>query len=204
MALIFRRRYRPPRPSHPSNESPGGLGLSSWHQGMAACPPLSVCHPRPAPLVLQLRPPSGVNCEPARGAARGRPKWVCVRPRKKRAAPSAPRSGPPAATLGGGLQPGSLRVHDPCKEVEHGSRLGFPGRRLPRGPPAPGNVARDVPVLPKQARRVSAEGRGELGLDPAEPGLRAAGVPPPERSAGGGPIALTADRSPMTERTSCS
>ncbi len=29
-------------------------------------------------------------------------------------------------------------------------------------------------------------GRGELGLDPAEPGLRAAGVPPPERSAGGG------------------
>jgi len=25
-----------------------------------------------------------------------------------------------------------------------------------------------------------------MGLDPAEPGLRAAGVPPPERSAGGG------------------
>ena len=26
----------------------------------------------------------------------------------------APRSGPPAATLRGGLRPGSLRVHDPC------------------------------------------------------------------------------------------
>jgi len=29
-------------------------------------------------------------------------------------------------------------------------------------------------------------GRGEMGLDPAELGLRAAAVPPPERSAGGG------------------
>ena len=70
---------------------------------------------------------------------------------KKRAAPSAPRSGPPAATLFGGLRPRSLRVHDPCKEVGHGSRLGFPGRRLPRGPPAPGNVARGLQVLPRQA-----------------------------------------------------
>ena len=32
-----------------------------------------------------------------------------MRPRKKRAAPSAPRSGPPAATLSGGLRPGSRR-----------------------------------------------------------------------------------------------
>jgi len=102
------------------------------------------------------------------------------------AAPSAPCSMPPAATLSGGLRPGSLRVHDPCKQEGHGSRLGFPGRRLPRGPAAPGNVARGLQVLPKKARRVSAGGRGELGLDPAELGLRAAGVPPPERSAGGG------------------
>ena len=75
--------------------------------------------------------------------------FACVR--EKRAAPSAPRSGPPAATLSGGLQPGSLRVHDPCKETRHGSRLGFPDRRPPRGPAAPGNVARDLQVLPRQA-----------------------------------------------------
>ena len=101
-------------------------------------------------------------------------------------APSAPRSEPPAATLSGGLRPGSLRVHAPCKEAQHGSRLGFPGRRLPRGPAAPGNVARALQVLPQKARRGLSGGRGELGLDPAEPGLRPAGVPPPERSAGGG------------------
>jgi len=35
-------------------------------------------------------------------------------------------------------------------------------------------------------RWVTSGGRGELGLDPAEPDLRPAGVPPPERSAGGG------------------
>ena len=113
-ALIFRRRYRPPRPFPPSNESPGGLGLSSWHQGMAACPPLSVCHPRPAPLVLQLRPPSGVNCEPARGAARGRPKWVCVRPRKKEQhlrplAPGLPRR-PCSAACGPGPSVFTIRA----------------------------------------------------------------------------------------------
>ncbi len=62
-------------------------------------------------------------------------------------APLAPRSGPLAATLFGGLRPGSLRVHDPCKDDEHGSRLGFPGRRQPRGPAASGNVARDLQVL---------------------------------------------------------
>src|SRR3990172_6594871 len=50
-------------------------------------------------------------------------------------APSAPRSGALAAPRLGGLRPGSLRVHDPCNEGGHGSRLGFPGRRLPRGPP---------------------------------------------------------------------
>ncbi len=64
----------------------------------------------------------------------------------------APPSAPPAATLFGGLRPGSLRVHDPCKEARHGSRLGFPGRRLPRGPAAPGNVARGLQVLPKKAK----------------------------------------------------
>jgi hypothetical protein len=119
-----------------------------------------------------------------------RPCGSCRRPRapvrEERAAPLAPRSEPPAATLSGGLRPGSLRVHDPCKQEGHGSRLGFPGRRLPRGPAASANVARALQVLPQQARRVSAGGRGELGLDPAELGLRAAGVPPPERSAGGG------------------
>ena len=62
-------------------------------------------------------------------------------------APSAPRSRPFAATLRGGLRPGSLRVHDPCEAQEHGSRLGFPGRRQPRGPAAFGNVARDLQVL---------------------------------------------------------
>jgi len=49
-----------------------------------------------------------------------------------------PRSGPPAATLSGGLRSGSLRVHAPCREIGHGARLGFPGRRSPRGPAAPG------------------------------------------------------------------
>jgi len=124
--------------------------------------------------------------EPARGAnPEEGGNWLAC-DREKRAAPSAPRSGPPAATLTGGLRPGSLRVHDLCKEARHGSRLGVPGRRPPRGPAAPGNVARALQVLPKQARRVPSEGRGEMGLDPAEPGLRPAGVPPPERSAGGG------------------
>ena len=76
------------------------------------------------------------------------------------AAPSAPRSGPPAATLSGGLRPGSLRVHDPCKQEGHGSRLGFPGRRRPRVPAAPGNVARDLQVLPRQAEFGRARGAG--------------------------------------------
>jgi hypothetical protein len=62
--------------------------------------------------------------------------------------PSAPRSRPLAATLNGGLRPGSLRVHAPCREFGHGSRLGFPGRRPPRGPAAPDNVARSLQVLP--------------------------------------------------------
>jgi len=62
-------------------------------------------------------------------------------------APLAPCSGPFAATLRGGLRPGSLHVHAPCKEDRHGPCLGFPGRRLPRGPSAIGNVARDLQVL---------------------------------------------------------
>src|SRR3990172_4918901 len=61
--------------------------------------------------------------------------------------PRPPRSGPPAAPLVGGSRPGSLRVHDPCNEMRHGSRLGFPARRQPRGPAAPGNVARGLQVL---------------------------------------------------------
>ena len=63
----------------------------------------------------------------------------------------APRSGSPAATLHGGLRPGSLRVHAPCRAQAHGSRLGFPGRRSPRGPAAPANVARRLQGLPKSA-----------------------------------------------------
>jgi hypothetical protein len=39
---------------------------------------------------------------------------------ERRAVPSAPRSWPPAATLRGGLRPGSLRVHDPCNEDGQG------------------------------------------------------------------------------------
>ncbi len=62
-------------------------------------------------------------------------------------ASSAPRSGALAATLSGGLRPGSLRVHDPCRESGHGSRLGFPGRRPPRDPTASANVARGLQAL---------------------------------------------------------
>ena len=40
-----------------------------------------------------------------------------------------------------------------------------------------GNVGRGLQALPKQARRESSEGRGEMGLDPAEPSLRPAGGP---------------------------
>jgi hypothetical protein len=47
----------------------------------------------------------------------------------------------------------------PCsrslKEARQGSRLGFPGRRHPRGPAALGKVARTLQVLPKQGRLVS-------------------------------------------------
>ena len=53
--------------------------------------------------------------------------------REKRAAPSAPRSGALAATLFGGLRPGSLRVHDPCKESR--ARI---APRFPRPSPAEG------------------------------------------------------------------
>jgi len=111
-------------------------------------------------------------------------------------APGLPRR-PCAAAYGLGPSVFTMRA----KEVGHGSRLGFPGRRPPGDPAAFANVARDLQVLRNKASPVSSGGRGELGLDPAEPGLRPAGVPPPERSAGGGTIALTADRSPMTERT---
>ena len=69
------------------------------------------------------------------------------------AARLAPPFWPLAATLIGGLRPGSLRVHGPCKETTHGSRLGFPGRRLPRGPAASGNVARGLHVPPAERRK---------------------------------------------------
>ena len=78
---------------------------------------------------------------------------------------------PGAAGSPGRRRPGKPR-HDPCSEVGHGSRLGFPGRRPPRGPATPGKVPRGLQVLPRQASGVSSGGRGELGLDPAEPGLR--------------------------------
>jgi len=77
----------------------------------------------------------------------------------------APRSGPPAATPIGGLRPGSLRVHAPCKEVGHGSRLGFPGRRLPRVPAAPGNVAQGLHVL-RPLNKPQNRRPGEEGMDP--------------------------------------
>ena len=88
---------------------------------------------------------SGRHCREMRGAAR-----------------LAPPSWPLAATLIGGLRPGSLRVHAPCKETGHGSRLGFPGRRTPGGPAASGNVARGlrVPLRGKpRERRVREEPR---------------------------------------------
>jgi hypothetical protein len=67
--------------------------------------------------------------------------------------PSAPPSRPLAATLVGGLRPGSLRVPAPCRDPGHGSRLGFPGRRLPRGPAASGDVAPDLRVLSLRRER---------------------------------------------------
>ncbi len=76
-----------------------------------------------------------------------------------------PRSAPPAATLIGGLRPGSLRVHDPCKEVRHASRLGFPGRRQPRDPAAPGNVARGLHVLPRGGGSLETQAREEWLLE---------------------------------------
>ena len=76
----------------------------------------------------------------------------------------AHRSGPPAATLIGGLRPGSLRVHDPCNEGGHGSRLGFPGRRLPRDPAAPGNVAQGLHVL-RMLNKPQNRLPGEGGMD---------------------------------------
>ena len=60
---------------------------------------------------------------------------------------SAPRSWALAATRFGGLRPGSLRVHDACKQEGHGSRLGFPSRRRPRDHGASANVARGLQGL---------------------------------------------------------
>jgi len=101
--------------------------------------------PGPSPLALPTTPVWLVWAAPAG------PDRHC---RKMRgAAPSAPRSRPSAATPIGGLRPGSLRVHAPCKETTHGSRLGFPGRRPPRGPAALGDVARSLQVLPGRKPR---------------------------------------------------
>src|SRR3990172_2004064 len=55
------------------------------------------------------------------------------------------------------------------KNVGHrggaGWRGGVPGgRRRRRGPAAPGNVARDVQVVPKKPESVPSGGRGEVGL----------------------------------------
>ena len=77
----------------------------------------------------------------------------------------------------------------PCSRSVQGSRPRI-APRFPRPSPAEGSrrfrQCRSGPAGAAQASRVPAGGRGELGLDPAEPGLRPAGVPPPERSAGGG------------------
>ena len=65
----------------------------------------------------------------------------------------APRSGPPAATLIGGLRPGSLRVHDPCNMTRTDRASVSQAVASRGGLAAPGNVARDLPVLPQQGRR---------------------------------------------------
>jgi len=90
------------------------------------------------------------------------------------AARLAPPSRPLAATLIGGLRPGSLRVHGPCKETTHGSRLGFPGRRPPRGPAAPGNVARGLNVPPEERKKGEPQISGTpfLGWAHVRPGAR--------------------------------
>src|SRR3989304_274334 len=75
----------------------------------------------------------------------GRISFPSPRSGVRRAAPSTPRSGALAATLFGGLRPGSLRVHDPCKEARPGSPPRFPGRPLPRRPAPPRHVARAPP-----------------------------------------------------------
>ncbi len=92
-------------------------------------------------------------------------------------APLAPRSKALAATLRGGLRPGSLRVHAPCRAQKHGSRLGFPGRRSPGVPAASGDVARDLPVLPQQGRRKIGGDSGDSRTArlPERPGARGRG-----------------------------
>jgi len=88
-------------------------------------------------------------------------------------APLAPRSKALAATLRGGLRPGSLRVHAPCKKAGHGSRLGFPGRRPPRGPAASAHGARGLQALLPEGdpgQRVAEAGR---------PAARRRNAPPP-------------------------
>jgi len=111
--------------------------------------------------------------------------WLAYfREKKQHLRPLAPRLSRRPYGAAYGLGPSVFTMR--AKEVGHGSRLGFPGRRPPWGPAAFANVARDLQVLRNKASPVSSGGRGELGLDPAEPGLRPAGVPPPERSAGGG------------------
>jgi hypothetical protein len=69
----------------------------------------------------------------------------------ERAAPSAPHSGPPAATLSDGLRPGSLRVHDPCKRRQARITPRFPRPSPAEGPRRSRHVARGLQVLPKKA-----------------------------------------------------
>jgi len=88
----------------------------------------------------------------------------------RRSGAFAPPSRPSAATLIGRLRPGSLRVHAPCKTGPHGSRLGFPGRRTPRGPAALGNVARGLQAPPgKYGCGAGSRGRGGPAAERAGP-----------------------------------
>jgi len=117
-------------------------------------------------------------------------------------APSAPRSRPPAATLAGGLRPGSLRVHVPCKEW--GTDRASVSQAAARWGAPP------LPAMSLGACRCCPAGsRGRDGFArKAETGLRPAGVPPPERSAGGGgrpvaPLSVSPRNTRLHEPLTC-
>jgi hypothetical protein len=117
-------------PIRPRRLHASSAKFSSGRMGARPPPPVGLPSPsRRHPTSLSEAAPAGPerHCREVRQAARVGPSLQASR-------------GDPKRRLTAWVPPCSRSVQG----NEHGSRLGFPGRRPPRGPAAPGNVARDL------------------------------------------------------------